>query len=123
MLEVAFAVPGCLDAPTGGYGYARKLLALAPGFGVNLTPIRLPDGFPHPSPDELAGTERLLSASLRPLHLVDGLAYGALPAALVRRLPGAAGVRRQAAAIVDFEAFGSGQNGALSRRLSPDKMH
>ena len=89
MLEIAFAVPGCLDAPTGGYGYARKLLALAPGFGVNLTHIRLPGGFPHPSPDELAETERLLSASLRPLHLVDGLAYGALPAALVRRLPGA----------------------------------
>jgi glycosyltransferase involved in cell wall biosynthesis len=90
VLEIAFAVPGCLDAPTGGYGYARKLLALAPGFGVNLTHIRLPGGFPHPSPDELAETERLLSASLRPLHLVDGLAYGALPAALVRRLPGAA---------------------------------
>ena len=89
MLEVAFAVPGCLDAPTGGYGYARKLLALAPGFGVKLTPIRLPGGFPHPSPDELAETERLLSASLRPLHLIDGLAYGAMPAALVRRLPGA----------------------------------
>jgi glycosyltransferase involved in cell wall biosynthesis len=89
VLEIAFAVPGCLDAPTGGYGYARKLLALAPGFGVNLTHIRLPGGFPHPSPDELAETERLLSASLRPLHLVDGLAYGALPAALVRRLPGA----------------------------------
>jgi len=89
VLEVAFAVPGCLDAPTGGYGYARKLLALAPGFGVNLTPIRLPGGFPHPSRDELAETERLLSASQRPLHLVDGLAYGALPAALVRRLPGA----------------------------------
>ena len=47
MLEIAFAVPGCLDAPTGGYGYARKLLALAPGFGVNLTPVRLPDGFPQ----------------------------------------------------------------------------
>jgi glycosyltransferase involved in cell wall biosynthesis len=89
VLEVAFAVPGCLDAPTGGYGYARKLLALAPGFGVKLTPIRLPGGFPHPSPDELAETERLLSASLRPLHLIDGLAYGAMPAALVRRLPGA----------------------------------
>jgi glycosyltransferase involved in cell wall biosynthesis len=89
VLEVAFAVPGCLDAPTGGYCYARKLLALAPGFGVKLTPIRLPGGFPHPSPDDLAETERLLSASQRPLRLVDGLAYGALPAALVRRLPGA----------------------------------
>jgi len=89
VLEIAFAVPGCLDAPTGGYGYARKLLALAPGFGVNLTPIRLPGGFPHPSPDELAEAERLLSASRPPLRLVDGLAYGALPAALVRRLPGA----------------------------------
>ena len=89
VLEIAFAVPGDLDAPTGGYAYARKLLALAPGFGVNLTHLRLPGGFPHPSPDDLAETERLLSASLRPLHLVDGLAYGALPAALVRRLPGA----------------------------------
>ncbi|HJW80133.1 MAG: glycosyltransferase family 4 protein [Microvirga sp.] len=89
MLEVAFAVPGDIDAPTGGYAYARKLSALAPGFGVNLTHIRLPGGFPHPSRDELAQTEQLLSARRRPLHLVDGLAYGALPADLVRRLPGA----------------------------------
>jgi glycosyltransferase involved in cell wall biosynthesis len=89
VLEVAFAVPGDIDAPTGGYGYARKLLALVPDLGVSLQHIRLPGGFPHPSGAELVETERLLSARPQPLRLVDGLAYGALPAALVRRLPGA----------------------------------
>src|SRR5215211_5505549 len=86
VLEVAFAVPGDLDAPTGGYAYARKLIALTPASGVKLVRLRLPGRFPHPSPDDLAETERLLSASPHPLLLIDGLAYGALPADLVRRL-------------------------------------
>ena len=87
MLDVAFAVPGDLFAPTGGYAYARKLLALAPDHGVNLIHLKLPGGFPHPSPDELAETERLLLGSRCPVLLIDGLAFGALPADLVRRLP------------------------------------
>ncbi|HEX8665637.1 MAG TPA: glycosyltransferase [Beijerinckiaceae bacterium] len=87
MLDVAFAVPGDLSSPTGGYAYARKLLALAPEHGVSLAHLRLPSGFPHPSAEELAETERLLAAAAAPLLLVDGLAYGALPTDLVRRLP------------------------------------
>src|SRR3954470_3502312 len=79
VLEAAFAVPGDIDTPTGGYAYARKLLALTPAAGVKLAPIRLPGGFPHPSRDELAETERLLATTPQPLLLIDGLAYGALP--------------------------------------------
>jgi glycosyltransferase involved in cell wall biosynthesis len=87
VLDVAFAVPGDLSSPTGGYAYARKLLALSPNHGVNLVHLELPGGFPHPSPGELAETERVLSGSPGRVLLVDGLAFGALPAELVRRLP------------------------------------
>ena len=87
MLDVAFAVPGDLSSPTGGYAYARKLLALAPNHGVNLVHLELPCGFPHPNAQDLAETERRLASAAAPVLLVDGLAYGALPADLVRRLP------------------------------------
>jgi glycosyltransferase involved in cell wall biosynthesis len=92
--DAAFAVPGDLSAPTGGYAYARRLLALLPAHGVNLVHLRLPDGFPHPSADELAETERRLVQSPCPVLLVDGLAFGALPADLVR------GLRRTVVALV-----------------------
>ncbi len=91
MLEVAFAIPGDLTQPTGGYGYARSVIAaaatLGPIAGMTLRPIRLPDGFPFPSADDLAETERLLAETPpgQPI-LVDGLAFGALPQELLRRL-------------------------------------
>jgi glycosyltransferase involved in cell wall biosynthesis len=84
-----FAVPGDIDTPTGGYAYARRLLAGAGDAGLALTHITLPDGFPHPAPAALANTARLLQASPpgRPI-LIDGLALGALPATLLQGLPG-----------------------------------
>jgi glycosyltransferase involved in cell wall biosynthesis len=87
VLDAAFAVPGDLSSPTGGYAYARKLLGLAPEHGLNLIHLRLPGGFPHPSANDLAETEHRLAGSPCPILLVDGLAFGALPADLVRRLP------------------------------------
>jgi glycosyltransferase involved in cell wall biosynthesis len=87
VLDVAFAVPGDLSSPTGGYAYARKLLGLAPDHGVNLIHLELPGGFPQPSAEDLAETKRRLASAAAPLLLVDGLAYGALPADLVRGLP------------------------------------
>ncbi|MHA1529534.1 MAG: glycosyltransferase family 4 protein [Alphaproteobacteria bacterium] len=86
-----FAVPGDLATPTGGYGYARRLLAEAGGAGVDLTHLALPGGFPDPAPGELAEAGRLLGAlpAGRPV-LIDGLALATLPADLLRALPGPA---------------------------------
>jgi glycosyltransferase involved in cell wall biosynthesis len=87
MPEVAFAVPGDLMAPTGGYAYARRLLALLPAHGVSVRHVPLPPSYPHPTEADLAETERLLRATPEgTVLLVDGLAYGAMPASLVQRL-------------------------------------
>ena len=82
-LKVAFAVPGDIASPTGGYAYARALLAEWPALGVEAEHLVLPAGFPDPSPEDIAGTERLL-ARVAPdrVLLIDGLAYGAFPSAL-----------------------------------------
>jgi glycosyltransferase involved in cell wall biosynthesis len=89
VIRAVFAVPGDLDTPTGGYGYARRLLAGAGAAGIDLAHLALPGGFPQPSPGELAETGRLLGAlpAGRPV-LIDGLALGVLPAGLLRALPG-----------------------------------
>lgn len=91
MIEAAFAVPGDLATPTGGYAYARRLLAEATGAGLALRHVALPDGFPRPSAVALAETGRILAALPpgRPV-LIDGLALGVLPPELLRALPGPA---------------------------------
>jgi glycosyltransferase involved in cell wall biosynthesis len=85
--EIAFAIPGALDQPTGGYGYARAVIAEASKQGARLSILRLPDGFPFPSEGDLAETERLIATlpQDQPI-LFDGLAYGALPVEMLRRL-------------------------------------
>lgn len=82
MIHAAFAVPGALETPTGGYAYARRLFSAAPAAGLRLDHVALPSGFPHPAPEAVRQTLDTLSAvpADRPL-LVDGLAFGALPAA------------------------------------------
>jgi glycosyltransferase involved in cell wall biosynthesis len=87
MLEVAFAVPGDLAAPTGGYAYARRLLACLPAHGVSIRYVPLPSSYPHPTDDDLAETDRRLRATVPgAILLIDGLAYGAMPARLIREL-------------------------------------
>jgi glycosyltransferase involved in cell wall biosynthesis len=87
MLEVAFAVPGDLTAPTGGYAYARRLLACLPAHGVSVRHVPLPSSYPHPTDDDIAETEsRLRATAPGAILLVDGLAYGAMPAKLIREL-------------------------------------
>jgi glycosyltransferase involved in cell wall biosynthesis len=72
-----FAIPGDLAAPTGGYEYARQLLRYIPG----LIHLPLPAGFPQPSEIELARSASALAAVPGDdVLLVDGLAYGAMPA-------------------------------------------
>ena len=86
MIEAAFAVPGDLKQRTGGYIYARRVLELLAQFRIAADHLALPDGYPAPSSNELATTARIF-AELPPskVLLVDGLAYGAMPAEIIAR--------------------------------------
>jgi glycosyltransferase involved in cell wall biosynthesis len=78
--EVIFAIPGDIDAPTGGYVYARRLLEFLPGEGLAVRHLVLPQSFPNPTKSDLAETSRLLRATdHQSIILVDGLAFGAIP--------------------------------------------
>jgi len=82
--DVWFAVPGDLATRTGGYIYARQLLAALPAAGWTAHHLALPAGFPAPSQADLAATRDALSRLPRgAVTLVDGLAFGALPRELI----------------------------------------
>lgn len=84
LAEVIFAVPGDLAAPTGGYAYARRVLELMPEHGIAVRHLGLPGGYPHPSPEELAETARLVAGTAPDaMLLIDSLALGAMPEDLV----------------------------------------
>lgn len=83
-MRIAFAIPGDLAAPSGGYAYDRAILREAAALGVDMRVLPLPGGFPNPSAGEIAATAQALAA-LPPgdVALIDGLAYGALPEAVI----------------------------------------
>jgi glycosyltransferase involved in cell wall biosynthesis len=86
--EVVFAIPGDVDTPTGGYRYDRRVIDDLRALHWNVQPLRLPGDFPAPSAASLTETERLFAATpYNALLLVDGLAFGALPASLLQRVP------------------------------------
>ena len=87
MIAAAFAIPGDLNLPTGGYVYARHVLQRFPRAGVSLAHVQLPPSFPAASGEDIAATVRRLDA-LAPetIILFDGLAYGAMPAAALAGL-------------------------------------
>jgi glycosyltransferase involved in cell wall biosynthesis len=78
----AFAVPGDLATPTGGYAYDRRMIAELGRLGWQVDLLDLGEGFP--SPDETtrtaAQTKLLEIPTGRPV-VVDGLALGVLPEA------------------------------------------
>jgi glycosyltransferase involved in cell wall biosynthesis len=82
--EVFFAVPGDLETPTGGYVYDRRVIELLPGLGWQVRHIELPGDYPEPSPASLQATEKIFADLPRDVLLViDGLAFGAMPAELI----------------------------------------
>jgi glycosyltransferase involved in cell wall biosynthesis len=78
--RVAFAVPGDLATPTGGYAYDRRMIAELERLGWRVEVVRLGEGFPRPSRDERNAARAGLSAVATGCPIViDGLAYGVLP--------------------------------------------
>ena len=78
--RVAFAVPGDLATPTGGYGYDRRMIAELQKLGWQVDPVGLGDGFPRPSGAQKAYADKALAAVTggHPV-VIDGLALGVLP--------------------------------------------
>lgn len=85
MPPVIFVIPGNLSLPTGGYAYDGRVLDLAERHGVDMRHLALPGSYPAPTDADLEETARLIAATPRDaILLIDGLAYGAMPADLIR---------------------------------------
>ncbi len=78
----AFAVPGDLTTPTGGYAYDRRMIEELGRLGWQIEVIDLGDGFPWPHAEtrERAWT-RLRAVPKGQSVVIDGLALGVLPEA------------------------------------------
>jgi glycosyltransferase involved in cell wall biosynthesis len=84
--RLAFAVPGDLSTPTGGYAYDRRIIAELEALGWTIERINLGENFPWPAKETCATAEaRLLMVPEACPIIADGLALGALPEA-ARRL-------------------------------------
>lgn len=79
MKQVAFAVPGDLSTPTGGYVYDRRIVAELPKSGWQVDVIDIGGTFPRASAAERA-TAHLQLAALPAgrVIVVDGLAFGVM---------------------------------------------
>jgi glycosyltransferase involved in cell wall biosynthesis len=75
-----FAIPGDLDAPTGGYAYDRRMIDELRRLDWHVSHVRLSGRFPTPDDETIVTTYRLLAQLPEgsPV-IVDGLALGALP--------------------------------------------
>ena len=78
--RIAFAFPGALDLPTGGYVYDRRVIAGLRESGCHVVECALPANFPWPDEAALAESARRLGALEADALIIDGLALGALPA-------------------------------------------
>lgn len=78
----AFAIPGDLATPTGGYVYDRRVIGAA---GDALTHLPLPGDWPHPSDADRAAAVAALQAAGP--TIIDGLAYGAFTPDMVAAVP------------------------------------
>jgi glycosyltransferase involved in cell wall biosynthesis len=82
VVALAFAVPGSIDQPTGGYAYDRRVIAALRGLGCKIDIIDLGEGFPYPDAATRRGALECLREAPpgRPI-VIDGLALGVLPEA------------------------------------------
>jgi len=81
----AFAVPGDLATPTGGYGYDRRMIAELGDLGWQIDLLDLGEGFPWPDEATRAAARTRLSAVPAGRAIViDGLALGVLPEAALQ---------------------------------------
>ncbi len=111
---VHFVIPGALDAPTGGYGYDRRLFAELPGQGWQARHVALAGGWPFPdAAARAAAADALVALPAGALVLGDGLAFGAMPEALERE----SGRLRLVALVHHPLGDESGLSAAESRRL------
>jgi glycosyltransferase involved in cell wall biosynthesis len=88
--RVAFAVPGDLSTPTGGYTYDRHIVGELRRLGFTVDVIDLGEGFPRPgSETRAAALAKLAGVPPDVAIVIDGLALGVLPeiAALRGRNP------------------------------------
>lgn len=86
MTSTVFAIPGDINLPTGGYAYDRRVLASLPACGVTVRHLQLSSGYPAPSPADLDATAAAFAdVPAGSILLVDGLAYGAMPANVIDR--------------------------------------
>ncbi len=78
--HAAFAVPGNLDTPTGGYAYDKRIIAELERMGWQIAYVDLGEGFPWPS-DAARSKARvqLLGVPAGWPTVIDGLALGAMP--------------------------------------------
>jgi glycosyltransferase involved in cell wall biosynthesis len=75
-----FIVPGDLNAPTGGYGYDRRMICGLRALGWQVTVHELDASFPEPTTAALEQAQTLLAQLPDGARvLVDGLAGGAMP--------------------------------------------
>ncbi|HEY6024793.1 MAG TPA: glycosyltransferase family 4 protein [Pseudolabrys sp.] len=85
MKRFAFAVPGDLSTPTGGYAYDRRMIAELGNLGWQIDIIALGEGFPFPSEaTRKTANERLLAVPHDQIVVIDGLALGVLPEAATK---------------------------------------
>ena len=78
--RAAFAVPGSLETPTGGYAYDRRIIAELERLGWRIELVDIGEGFPWPTEATLAAARtRLLSVPAGQPTVIDGLALGVLP--------------------------------------------
>ena len=86
--SIAFAVPGDLATPTGGFAYDRRMITELERLGWNIEVINLGEGFPRPSQEQCkAAQERLIALAADCPIVIDGLAFGVLPEVALQLCP------------------------------------